>query len=141
VTETRGPTTETSRSCGNSGGGGLRARTNAEYKACVAQADGRGKDLLIQGSIEQVVGIAFTEFGLYAAVEAVPSLNNTFFKGMKLEHLFDFAHGGSIGYFGAVGPVGVGLVVFGKGTLDVRDAYDQFNREVTECAGPVPVTP
>ena len=39
-----------------------------------------GKGLLIQGSIEQVVGIAFTEFGLYAAVEAVPSLNNTFFK-------------------------------------------------------------
>jgi hypothetical protein len=62
-------------------------------------------------------------------------------KGLKAEHLFDFAHGGSFGYFGAAGPFGVGLGLFGKGTVDVSNAYDQFNRDAAACGGPMVVDP
>jgi hypothetical protein len=71
------------------------------------------------------------------AFETVPTLNNIFFKGMKPAHLFEFAHGGSWGYLGAVGPFGVGVGFFGKGTVDVAAEHDQFNRDAAACGGPV----
>ena len=113
---------------------------NLEYNNCLAQADTQGKSQLMTGSVEQVAGIGLTVTGAYIALESVPSLNNRFFKGMNLGHLFDFGHGGSFGYFGATGPFGAGVGMLGKGTLDVADAYDQYNRAAAACGGPVPAT-
>lgn len=78
--------------------------------------------------------------GTAVAYYSLPALGEAFFNE-GAAGLFDFAHAGGFAYFGAVGPFGVGLGIFAKGTVDVANASNQYYANTIHCAAAVPSNP
>jgi len=90
--------------------------------------------------MEQIVGGLLTLAGTAVAYSVFPALGEGFFSE-GAAGLFDFAHAGGFAYFGAGGPLVAGLGVFGKGTRDVANAWNQYYANTISCAAAVPSHP
>jgi RHS repeat-associated protein len=129
---------------GNSSGGGpqtpLRPPTQKEYTACMQSAASTRGSAILNARGEQAVGGLLTLIGVGTAAYSLPALGEVFFNE-GAAGLFDFAHAGGFAYFGALGPLGVGVGTFGKGTYDVANAWNQYYANTINCAAAVPSHP
>lgn len=83
---------------------------------------------------------SLTLIGVGTAAYSLPALGEGFFNE-GAAGLVDFVHAGGFAYFGALGPLGAGVGVFGKGTYDVANASNQYYANTISCAASVPSHP
>jgi RHS repeat-associated protein len=118
----------------------LRPPTPEEYDACMIRATATRDNAISNARGVQLVGGLLTLAGTAVAWYSLPTLGETFFND-GLACLFDFAHAGGFAYFGAAGPLAAGIGIFGKGTYDVANAWDQYYANSIPCAAAVSSNP
>jgi RHS repeat-associated protein len=118
----------------------LRPPTQKEYNACMQSAASTRNSAILNARGEQAVGGLLTLIGVGTAPYVFPALGEAFFNE-GAAGLVDFAHAGGFAYFGALGPFGVGVGTFGKGTYDVANAWNQYYANTISCAAAVPSHP
>lgn len=115
----------------------LHPPTQQQYNACMQQAASTRNSALLSARGEQVVGGLLTLIGVGTAAYSLPALGEGFFNE-GAAGLVDFAHAGGFAYFGALGPLGAGVGVFGKGSYDVANAWNQYYANTISCAASHP---
>lgn len=101
------------------------------------QAASTRNSAILNGRAEQAVGGLLTLIGVGTAAYSLPALGEGFFNE-GAAGLVDFAHAGGFAYFGALGPLGAGVGVFGKGSYDVANAWNQYYANTISCAASHP---
>jgi hypothetical protein len=115
----------------------LRPPTQQQYNTCMQNAASTRNSAILNARGEQAVGGLLTLIGVGTAAYSLPALGEGFFNE-GAAGLVDFAHAGGFAYFGALGPLGAGVGVFGKGTYDVANAWNQYYANTISCAASHP---
>jgi len=125
---------------GDGGNGGGSPPSQQDYNACMQSAASTLDSAISAARGEQVAGGLLTLGGTVVAWYSFPALGEAFFNE-GAAGLFDFAHAGGFAYFGAGGPLAAGIGIFGKGTWDVSNAWNQYYANTIQCAASVPSNP
>ena len=127
------------RTGGATGGPRFRPRTEQEYQACVDQAAATRDNAVSNAREEQLVGGVATLGGVAAIWVTYPVITEAIVEGVEAEPIsgtVEALH--SQMAYGIVGSTAfIPFYGFVKGLSDQAKAMDNYDIQVTNCAGPV----